>query len=111
LQIGTLDGSGAFTKLWAFEELSSAPVTYLHGPNNAWNVLLTHNSGNTDGGWVAVCDEAGLHEAGMYVDTSGDGVIYADTKNFRVDNPRDADTEIWYACIEGPEAATYSGSR
>lgn len=29
------------------------------------------------------------------------------TKNFYMDHPNDASKQIWYACIEGPEAAAY----
>jgi hypothetical protein len=36
------------------------------------------------------------------------GVVAADVKNFRMDDPDNANREIWYACIEGPEAAAYA---
>jgi hypothetical protein len=38
---------------------------------------------------------------------SGNGIIVADDKNFRVPNPADPTTDIWYCCPEGPEAAMY----
>ena len=43
----------------------------------------------------------------MYLNASNAGVLFADVKNFRVPHPNDASKEIWYACIEGPEAAAY----
>ena len=47
-------------------------------------------------------------EAGFYRDnSSGNGVMFADDKNFRAPNPADASTDIWYCCPEGPEAAIY----
>jgi len=47
-------------------------------------------------------------QAGMYYDTSADdGVLFAAVKNFRETNPRNANTDIVYACVEGPEAAAY----
>lgn len=36
------------------------------------------------------------------------GVVLANVKNFREQNPLDPATDIWYACIEGPEAAMYA---
>src|SRR6185436_8022137 len=46
--------------------------------------------------------------AGFYRDhNSGNGVMFADDKNFRAPNPADASTDIWYCCPEGPEAAMY----
>jgi len=34
-------------------------------------------------------------------------VVNANVKNFSMDHPKDASKEIWYACVEGPEAAAY----
>lgn len=55
--------------------------------------------------WVA--DDAGLSQAGMFVDASGNGIVWGDTKNARLPNPAEPGTDIWYACPEGPEAAAY----
>jgi len=38
---------------------------------------------------------------------TGNGVMFADDKNFRAPNPADPATDIWYCCPEGPEAAMY----
>lgn len=45
--------------------------------------------------------------AGMFVNDSGRGQIFAIIKNFRMDYPGKADKEIWYASLEGPEAGAY----
>lgn len=46
--------------------------------------------------------------AGFYRDfDTGNGVMFADDKNFRAPNPADPTTDIWYCCPEGPEAAMY----
>jgi hypothetical protein len=58
-------------------------------------------------GEVTVHDHLGATQAGMHVADSGEGIVWGDTKNFRMENPKDPATEIWYACIEGPEAAAY----
>jgi hypothetical protein len=67
-------------------------------------------TGAPDNGAVFVSDAAGsasgiIAKAGMFVDGNGRGVVMADIKNFRVPNPTEPDTDIVYACIEGPEAA------
>ena len=43
----------------------------------------------------------------MYVNQNNQGVLFADIKNFRVNDPNDNRKEIWYASLEGPEAAAY----
>ena len=45
--------------------------------------------------------------AGFKCDTSNQGVVFGDSKQFRVENPRLPGTDIAYACIEGPEVAAY----
>jgi len=72
--------------------LGSPFYSYVEYPNN---------------GFVSVSDENGDIQAGMVVDPSGQGVLYADIKNFKMDHPTDPSKEIWYASIEGPEAAAY----
>ena len=59
------------------------------------------------GGFLYVQDPNGSTQVGMDVDTGNVGTVFADTKNFRVPNPEDPKTDIWYACVEGPEAAAY----
>ena len=72
------------------------------------NALIFHIAGERNNGWMAVYDSSSNSQAGMYVDDpTGLGIVFADIKNFRMTNPADPDTEIWYACIEGPEAAAY----
>jgi hypothetical protein len=75
------------------------------GPGGSRNVAL--GSIYPDYGAVQVYDDNSEIKAAMYVDTGGDGHIFADIKNFRVTNPRDPRTDICYACVEGPEAAAY----
>lgn len=57
----------------------------------------------------------GLHEnTGVFIDgavlhdpATDVTSVFADVKNFRTANPDDEETDIVYACIEGPEAAMY----
>jgi len=84
------------------------------GANGQSNFVVTYLSGFPNNGYIAVRDDEGGYEAGMYVDgTTGDGVIFSDriqaaVKNFVVDHPNDPSREIVYASLEGPEAAMYT---
>ncbi len=82
-------------------------VINTYGPNGNLNCRFTYLNGYPNNGYVAVRDSSGVTQAGMYVTSAGKGRIWGDTKNFRVDNPNDPNTDIWYASVEGPEAAAY----
>ncbi len=77
----------------------------LFGNNGNLNVLLSHADGNR--GLLQVYDENEAAQAGVYVNGSGQGLVFGDLKNFRLANPDDPSTEICYAAVEGPEAAAY----
>ena len=77
------------------------------GPNSEPNARISTLSGFPNHGFIHVFDAGGNSQAGMYVNSSGQGVVFADIKNFRMDHPTAPDMEIWYASIEGPEAAAY----
>lgn len=77
------------------------------GTNTKYNVMLTHLVNYRNNGYVCVQDEDGREQAAMYVGSDGRGYVWADVKNFRVNNPNQAGTDIWYCCLEGPEAAAY----
>jgi len=88
-------------------DTNGAGVLSTYGPNGERNFVVLSRSGYANHGHAAVCDASGNDQAGIFINASGDGVVYGDTKNFRMANPNQPDTEIWYACIEGPEAAAY----
>lgn len=77
------------------------------GNNGTTNTVLSNRAGSTDNGFIAVYDSTGALKAGMMVNAAGDGEIFGDFKNFRVAHPTDPEKEIWYASLEGPEAAAY----
>ena len=77
------------------------------GANGNLNAQCTHLTDHPNNGFVSAQNFIGLTRAAMYINTSGQGEIYADVKNFRVPNPNQRGTDIWYACVEGPEAAAY----
>lgn len=70
------------------------------------NVRVTSVATNANKGAVGIYS-SGTIKAQMFVDGSNNGVVSANIKNFRMDHPKDPEKEIWYACIEGPEAAAY----
>lgn len=80
---------------------------WTYGPNNSPNVAISDVSSYPNHGWVSVLDASGVSKAGMYVNNAGQGQIFADIKNFKMDNPEDDQTSIWYASLEGPEAGAY----
>jgi hypothetical protein len=77
------------------------------GPNGSLNVLISAKLFYQNHGVVAVCDSAGFERAELYVNSSGQGTVVAQVKNFRVPDPDDPTRDIWYGCIEGPELAMY----
>jgi len=85
----------------------SAGYVWTHGPNGSYNAGLTHLENYPNNGYVSVRNASNTTVAGMYVNSSGAGVIFANVKNFREPNPREPETEIVYASLEGPEAAAY----
>jgi hypothetical protein len=101
----TLDVEG---KVW-IKECLPENVGWIgtRGANNYLNVKITWLEDYPNHGGVAVLNAGGYDKAAMIVNENGYGVVWADVKNFRVPNPKQPDTDIWYACVEGPEAAAY----
>ncbi len=62
----------------------------------------------TVGGQLLVCNAAGAARGGFQITSNGNCTMFAQVKNFVVANPDDPSTEIYYACVEGPEAAMYT---
>ncbi len=75
--------------------------------NNVGNPRAGINVTSSDNGEITIRDSSTQIVAGMRVNIFGQGEIFGDIKSFRVANPRDASTDIWYASLEGPEAAAY----
>lgn len=71
------------------------------------NTLLNVSSASSEYGGIAIYDANQNAQAGLAIDTNGDGLIFADVKNFRMDHPEKEEEEIWYASLEGPEAGAY----
>ncbi len=90
----------------AFAEAAGVGGALTYGPSSV-NIGLGYLTGFPNNGFVYVRDAAGADQAGMYVAANGQGIVFGDVKNFRMDHPEDDSKEIWYASLEGPEAAAY----
>jgi hypothetical protein len=70
--------------------------------------MFVDSSGN---GYVTVTDNSGAtaltNRAMMYVDGNGGHFAATGTKSFFAPHPTQAEMDIVYSCIEGPEAAAY----
>ncbi len=83
-------------------------VFTLYGANGSLNhAMSVFSSNGRSRGAQTWRDDQGATQVSVYINTSNQGVVEADIKNFVMDHPLDADREIVYACIEGPEAAAY----
>ncbi len=60
------------------------------------------------GGQVLVCDSTGLARGGIQINSANSCTVFGQVKSFVESNPDDPTTDIYYACIEGPEAAIYT---
>lgn len=67
------------------------------------HLIIKDNTGNDNDIQLYVDDTHGYS-----VISTGSAYIYSSgSKHFRLPNPQQPDTDIWYACVEGPEAAAY----
>ena len=88
---------------------------YDNYPNNGFITTLNSNgyeaasmyADEAGEGQVIVKDQFNDIQAGMYVSTSGEGIVFGDIKNFKMKDPEDITKSIWYASLEGPEAGAY----
>lgn len=113
--ISSVDAKGSYDRLATDnsvlsrvnETTSGAGFVGTYGPNGNANIQMNNLSGYPDNGYLAVMDSNGDVQAGIFVDENGDGVISGDLKSFFMDHPGERGKEIWYASLEGPEAAAY----
>jgi len=106
--IAISDGDGD-TRTGAFVSASDVGSIFTRGSNDNTNVFISNLENNPNNGYIGLYDASGNEQASIYVDANGIGqVIASGTKNFRVPHPQDDTKEIWYAALEGPEAAMYA---
>lgn len=71
-------------------------------------VVLSTFGGSSKAYIGANDDDGSCCEAGIYVDSDGNGVVFGDVKTFVTEHPDDPSLVIVYACQEGPEASAYA---
>jgi len=105
--IRVYDADGAERMLYYSAPANNGAGTInMRGANNNYNVTMGA-TGNDNHGRIWIYDGSGTKQAGLEVLDDGQGRMFADVKHFRMDHPKNPEKEIWYACIEGPEAAAY----
>lgn len=82
-------------------------IIQTNGPNGKANAAMNWLAQNANHGAVTVFNSAGVQKAGIQVMADGRGICWGDTKNFRMANPDQEGTDIWYCSLEGPEAGAY----
>ncbi len=87
--------------------VTDAGIITTDGDNASDNTFLSWPSGRPNNGYIAVEDDNGQIQAALIVNADGTGSVFGDTKNFRMEHPEQPGKEIWYASVEGPEAAAY----
>ncbi len=76
----------------------------LQTPAGDTRAMMGIDAGNN--GFLQIYDNSNTLKAGIRMN-GGVGEVFGDSKNFRMDHPEDPRKEIWYASLEGPEAAAY----
>jgi|GEM_PF-1887496 len=94
------------TRSQVWKNVSDVGFIQTLGLNGNRNAAMNSLNGFPDHGYFAVYDDTD-DKAGMYVNGTGEGIVYGDIKNFRMEHPEEKDKEIWYASLEGPEAGAY----
>ena len=99
-------GSGGGARIIDLPDVNNAGIRWYYGPNNFANLYIGRSADANDGR-IIIYDNTGTQQAGIYVDGANNGIVWGDTKSFRVKHPDKTNTEIWYASLEGPEAGAY----
>lgn len=122
LNIGESTSGAGFLNTFGLNDKINITFSNLSGsPNHGYIAIKDNNPSAPIGttnkagmfldasnhGRVFVTNSAGTQTASLGFDASGNAAISASIKNFRMVHPENPNKEIWYACIEGPEAAAY----
>ncbi len=103
----TLYGTTGAAKIEDMVHSNHFGYSIYEGTNGTNNIYLGALSGYNSNGYIGVYDDSGVIQAGIYVNSSGDGIVFGDQKNFRIPDPTDPEKDIWYASLEGPEVGAY----
>lgn len=85
-----------------------SPEVQLLGAGGGPRAVMSRSLSNANRGRMFILDETFTIKAGMdFFGAGTTATLFADVKSFRTPNPDDSGTDIWYASLEGPEAAMY----
>jgi hypothetical protein len=104
LTVSASAGGGVFTNVTANHNGS---VIVFNATNHIIAEVNESGLDPTKGGQMVIADQNGVAHAGFQMQTTGSAIMFADVKNFVANNPDDPKTQLYYACVEGPEAAMY----
>ena len=105
--------NAAGTEIYGFAELvNGGGFMGTRGANGSYNFVISATGNNNDG-LLNVCDANGDGKVGMFISANGTGHVFADGANggikaFRMNHPLQANKQIYYCSLEGPEAAAYT---
>ncbi len=94
-------------KLWSSSTSGHGAFLQMYGQNRSINIILSHLNNFSNNGFIGVSNSNSAIKARMYVNSSGQGVLMADIKNFVMPHPDKPGTDIYYVSLEGPEAGAY----
>lgn len=102
----SLHGQGGAARVNTYVSTSGYGVIEAFGANGNRNAVIDA-TGYPNRGRLSIMNDSGDPVAGIYINSSGQSIVWADNKNFRMTDPYDPDMDIWYCSLEGPEAAAY----
>lgn len=103
----TATGSGSVTASVTAEEHGLLGVFNENGGYYIYAGQSQASGAANVGGQLLVCDSTGAARGGIQIFSNNNCTVFAQVKSFMVDNPDDETTDLYYACVEGPEAAMY----
>ncbi|MEZ4989057.1 MAG: T9SS type A sorting domain-containing protein [Saprospiraceae bacterium] len=103
--VSVFDNGSARTNMYV--NFNGAGLLETIGPNGSYNTGLSSPSSLPNNGYIFCVDPNGFIQTGMIVNADGTGEVFGNTKSFRMAHPKRPGKEIWYASLEGPEAAAY----
>ncbi|PHN01383.1 hypothetical protein CRP01_37600 [Flavilitoribacter nigricans DSM 23189 = NBRC 102662] len=103
--VSVYDNGTARTNMYV--NFNGAGLVETRGANGSINTGLSSPSSLPNNGYMYCIDGSGFIQVGMIVNADGTGEVFGNTKSFRMAHPEQPGKEIWYASLEGPEAAAY----
>jgi hypothetical protein len=105
--MGTQGLNGAYLQFSRLSGYKNNPYVALTNETQSTGVPKVGILIDQNGKGAIHINENGFRKAGFYYDNFSGWTAFASVKSFREPHPLQPEKEIWYACIEGREAAIY----